>query len=176
MSALAILSRIRHIRCVFALGTISVLEADLGHLFKSCNVRYVISAPGDVRELEAHPASETGILTDLLVYTLIIPVIPYQLEALGYDGIGAKISWLLVAFVRLPSPPNCSLLTRFGRSPGHWRCRLHPWLTTPRSIVTAKSPSSSVSLLSSAHRSCSWRPLHTGSWCSLASSRASAQR
>ena len=53
----------------------------------------------------AHSVSETGILTDLLVYSLIIPVIPYQLVALGYDGIGSRISWLLVAFVR-PHPPS----------------------------------------------------------------------
>jgi hypothetical protein len=49
--------------------------------------------------LEAHPELAIGLLTDLLVYSLIIPVIPYQLEALGYDGIGAKVSWLLVAYV-----------------------------------------------------------------------------
>jgi hypothetical protein len=54
-----------------------------------------------IRTVGAHSGSETGILTDLLVYSLIIPVIPYQLAALGYDGIGAKISWLLVAFVCL---------------------------------------------------------------------------
>jgi MFS family permease len=47
---------------------------------------------------------------------LIIPVIPYQLEALGYDGIGAKISWLLMAFVCLSMSSGFSLLIRFDQS------------------------------------------------------------
>jgi len=57
-----------------------------------------------------------GILTDLVIYTLIIPVVPYQLRDLGYDGIGAKMSWLYVAFVRPFQHPNrlvrSSLLVR----------------------------------------------------------------
>jgi len=70
---------------------------------------------------ETHPVSETGILTDLLVYSVIIPVIPYQLVALGYDGIGAKISWLLVAFVRLTMSLDCISLIHaslLSASPG----------------------------------------------------------
>lgn len=59
---------------------------------------------------------QTGILTDLLVYSLIIPVIPYQLEALGYDRIGSKISWLLVAFVRVSIPLDCWFLIRLFQS------------------------------------------------------------
>ena len=64
--------------------------------------------------LVAHPASATGLFTDQLAYSLIIPVVPYQLKALGYDEIGAKVSWLLVAFVR-PSAPlrHSSLLICF---------------------------------------------------------------
>lgn len=54
----------------------------------------------DIRPPEAYTRPGTGLFTDLIVYTLIIPVIPYRLETLGYTGIGAKVSWLLVAFVR----------------------------------------------------------------------------
>jgi hypothetical protein len=75
--------------------------------WNSCNVWYFYSLRS-CRGLEAHMGSETGILTDQLVYSLIIPVIPYQLEALGYGGIGAKVSWLLVAFVRSSIPLNCA--------------------------------------------------------------------
>ena len=74
-------------------------RAKILHLLKSCNAWCVLRLVASVYvELTV---SKTGILTDLLVYSLIIPVIPYQLEALGYGGIGAKVSWLLVAFVRL---------------------------------------------------------------------------
>ena len=114
----------------------------------------------DTHELEAHPVSQTGILTDLLVYSLIIPVVPYQLEALGYDGIGAKISWLLVAFVRLSVSMNCKPLiypSFVSASPEHWRCQHRQSLTTPRSIITASFPYSPVSSPSSGRKSCSWR-------------------
>jgi len=50
----------------------------------------------------------------LLVYSLIIPVIPYQLKSLGYDDIGSKISWLLVVYACLSFSLNFSLLIRFA--------------------------------------------------------------
>jgi hypothetical protein len=40
-------------------------------------------------------------MCDLLVYSLIIPVIPFQLQALGYSGVPALVGWLLFAFVGL---------------------------------------------------------------------------
>ena len=43
-------------------------------------------------------------------------MIPYQLEALEYDGIGAKISWLLVAFVRVSIFPDHSPLIHLFQS------------------------------------------------------------
>ncbi|KAF9045166.1 MFS general substrate transporter [Panaeolus papilionaceus] len=42
-----------------------------------------------------------GIAVDLLVYSIIIPVMPFQLEALGYDNISSRTSWLLFAWVML---------------------------------------------------------------------------
>ncbi|KAJ6549694.1 major facilitator superfamily domain-containing protein [Mycena capillaripes] len=39
-----------------------------------------------------------GIATDLLVYSIIIPVIPFQLERLGYHGVSALTGWLLFAY------------------------------------------------------------------------------
>ena len=59
---------------------------------------------------------QTGILTDLLVYSLIIPVIPYQLEALGYDDIGSRVSWLLVAHVCVSTSLNFQLLIQIFQS------------------------------------------------------------
>ncbi|KAG1716792.1 hypothetical protein ID866_390 [Astraeus odoratus] len=39
-----------------------------------------------------------GITTDLLVYSSIIPVIPFQLEFLHYTGVSALTGWLLCAY------------------------------------------------------------------------------
>jgi len=41
-------------------------------------------------------------MTDLLVYSIIIPVIPFRLEALGYNGVSSLVSWLVFAFVCTP--------------------------------------------------------------------------
>lgn len=40
-----------------------------------------------------------GIAIDLLVYSIIIPVIPFQLESIGYTGVSALAGWLLFAYV-----------------------------------------------------------------------------
>ena len=40
-----------------------------------------------------------GITTDLLVYSIIIPVLPFQLEHLGYNGVSGLVGWLLFAYV-----------------------------------------------------------------------------
>lgn len=40
-----------------------------------------------------------GIAVDLLVYSLIIPVMPFYLERLQYTGVSAKTGWLLFAYV-----------------------------------------------------------------------------
>lgn len=41
-----------------------------------------------------------GITTDLLVYTIAIPVFPFRLEALAYSGVSSLVGWLLFAYVR----------------------------------------------------------------------------
>ncbi|RDB29583.1 putative MFS-type transporter C18.02 [Hypsizygus marmoreus] len=39
-----------------------------------------------------------GVATDLLVYSIIIPVMPFQLQKLGYTGVSALSGWLLFAY------------------------------------------------------------------------------
>ncbi|KAJ7604899.1 MFS general substrate transporter [Mycena polygramma] len=39
-----------------------------------------------------------GVATDLFVYSMIIPVMPFQLERLGYHSVSALTGWLLFAF------------------------------------------------------------------------------
>ncbi|KAJ7151523.1 MFS general substrate transporter [Mycena filopes] len=39
-----------------------------------------------------------GVATDLLVYSIIIPVMPFQLERLGFHSVSALTGWLLFAY------------------------------------------------------------------------------
>ncbi|OCF34316.1 hypothetical protein I316_03830 [Kwoniella heveanensis BCC8398] len=39
-----------------------------------------------------------GVMTDILTYTIVVPVLPYRLQALGYTNISALTSWLLFAY------------------------------------------------------------------------------
>jgi len=39
-----------------------------------------------------------GIATDLVVYSIIVPVMPFQLEHLGYHSVSALTGWLLFAY------------------------------------------------------------------------------
>lgn len=41
----------------------------------------------------------SGITTDLLVYSIIIPVLPFQLERLSYHKVSSLTGWLLCAYV-----------------------------------------------------------------------------
>jgi len=43
-----------------------------------------------------------GIATDMLVYSIVIPVFPFQLERLGYSNVSSLVGWLLFAYVRSP--------------------------------------------------------------------------
>jgi hypothetical protein len=45
---------------------------------------------------------DIGIGTDLLIYSLVVPVVPFQLESLGYTGVSNLVGWLLFAFVSGP--------------------------------------------------------------------------
>nr|XP_019009454.1 uncharacterized protein I206_06103 [Kwoniella pini CBS 10737]OCF48235.1 hypothetical protein I206_06103 [Kwoniella pini CBS 10737] len=39
-----------------------------------------------------------GVTTDILTYTIVVPVLPYRLQALNYTNISALTSWLLFAY------------------------------------------------------------------------------
>lgn len=41
----------------------------------------------------------SGITTDLLVYSIVIPVLPFQLERLSYRKVSSLTGWLLCAYV-----------------------------------------------------------------------------
>lgn len=88
---MAFLSPIRHNRCVSRRPSCP---------FRSCLPSVVgfgsqsFSAPSD----PSHPSP--GITTDLLIYSIIIPVVPFQLERLKYHSVSALTGWLLCAYVR----------------------------------------------------------------------------
>ncbi|KAI0358937.1 MFS general substrate transporter [Trametes cingulata] len=39
-----------------------------------------------------------AITTDLLIYSMIVPIIPFRLQSLGYEGISGLVGWLLFAY------------------------------------------------------------------------------
>ncbi|KAI0666238.1 MFS general substrate transporter [Trametes maxima] len=39
-----------------------------------------------------------AITTDLLIYSMIVPIIPFRLQELGYDGVSGLVGWLLFAY------------------------------------------------------------------------------
>jgi hypothetical protein len=41
----------------------------------------------------------SGVATDLLVYSIIIPVMPFQLQNLGYHNVSSLTGWLLFSYV-----------------------------------------------------------------------------
>ncbi|PVG02132.1 MFS general substrate transporter [Serendipita vermifera] len=57
-----------------------------------------------------------SIFVDLLVYSIIIPVIPFRLEELGYNAPSALTGWLLVAYslgLVIVTPPIAFLAERY---------------------------------------------------------------
>ncbi|KAI0033742.1 major facilitator superfamily domain-containing protein [Vararia minispora EC-137] len=49
-----------------------------------------------------------GITTDIIVYSILIPVLPFQLQKLGYTGISALVGYLLFAYsggLAISTPP-----------------------------------------------------------------------
>ncbi|KAI0735682.1 MFS general substrate transporter [Earliella scabrosa] len=39
-----------------------------------------------------------GTTTDILVYSMIVPIVPFRLQHLGYDGVSGLVGWLLFAY------------------------------------------------------------------------------
>jgi hypothetical protein len=45
-----------------------------------------------------------GITTDFLIYSIIIPIMPFHLQALKYSEISVLVGYLLFAYVRIDRP------------------------------------------------------------------------
>ncbi|KAH9927461.1 MFS general substrate transporter [Epithele typhae] len=53
-----------------------------------------------------------GVFVDILIYSLIVPVIPFRLQDLGYDGVSGLVGWLLFAYsaaLVISTPPIAHL-------------------------------------------------------------------
>lgn len=67
----------------------------------------------------------SGIATDLVVYSIIIPVMPFRLEYLGYTSVSPLVGWLLFSYVCINISsiqviePNFSLLVLLSVSSPH---------------------------------------------------------
>ena len=65
--------------------------------------------------------------TDLLVYSIVIPVLPFQLERLGYHNVSGLVGWLLFGYVSCHFPRYLSLeLTAATQSAGLVICAYKP--------------------------------------------------
>ena len=59
-------------------------------------------------QLMRNGESDSKVLVDLSSYSIVVPVIPFRLEALGYTDIGSKTGWLVAAYAGgliVSSPP-----------------------------------------------------------------------
>ncbi|CDO70927.1 hypothetical protein BN946_scf184829.g35 [Trametes cinnabarina] len=57
-----------------------------------------------------------AITTDLLIYSIIVPIIPFRLQSLGYDGVSGLAGWLLFAYsasVVIFTPPIAFLSEKY---------------------------------------------------------------
>ncbi|KDQ54891.1 hypothetical protein JAAARDRAFT_38007 [Jaapia argillacea MUCL 33604] len=57
----------------------------------------------------------SSITTDLIIYSIVIPVFPFQLQRLGYTGVSSLVGWLLFAYsggLVLSTPPIAWLSER----------------------------------------------------------------
>ncbi|KAI0047288.1 MFS general substrate transporter [Auriscalpium vulgare] len=58
-----------------------------------------------------------GITTDLIVYSVVIPVLPFQLQGLGYNGVSALVGYLLFAYsggLVISTPPIAWVSERYN--------------------------------------------------------------
>lgn len=58
--------------------------------------------------------SVSGIVTDLLVYSIVIPVMPFHLESLGYTNVASLTGWLLFAYVGMCDPRLLAMILTFS--------------------------------------------------------------
>jgi MFS transporter, DHA1 family, solute carrier family 18 (vesicular amine transporter), member 1/2 len=66
-------------------------------------------------------AFHEGVMTDLLVYSVVIPVFPFRLESLRYHHVSGLVGWLLFAFVRAPTAVSFSISPALA-DPTRYRC------------------------------------------------------
>ncbi|TFK57595.1 MFS general substrate transporter [Heliocybe sulcata] len=58
-----------------------------------------------------------GVCTDLIVYSVVIPVLPFRLEGLGYTGVSALVGYILFAYsggLVISTPPIVMLCERYN--------------------------------------------------------------
>lgn len=74
---------------VVGLGTVLVPSMLSSQQMMGCPCKYFLTNSLD----------PLGITTDLLVYAIVIPVLPFYLESLNYTGVSRLVGYLQFAFV-----------------------------------------------------------------------------
>ncbi|RDX43975.1 MFS general substrate transporter [Lentinus brumalis] len=57
-----------------------------------------------------------GVTTDILVYSMIVPIVPFRLQNLGYEGVSGLVGWLLFAYsaaLVVSTPPIAYLSEKY---------------------------------------------------------------
>ncbi|KAI0367508.1 MFS general substrate transporter [Pilatotrama ljubarskyi] len=57
-----------------------------------------------------------AITTDLLIYSMIVPIIPFRLQSLGYEGVSGLVGWLLFAYASLLITPPIAFLSEMYKN------------------------------------------------------------
>ena len=74
----------------------------------------------------------SGVATDLFSYAVIIPVIPFRLEALGYNDASARTGWLLFAYsggLAVSTPPIACVPVTFSPLQTDMTTCPHSWFS-----------------------------------------------
>ena len=71
------------------------------HVYNALQWSALVCKPSYARTLTLVANVSSGICTDLLVYSLIVPVLPFQLERLKYSGVSGLVGWILLSYVRM---------------------------------------------------------------------------
>ncbi|GMK53847.1 hypothetical protein CspeluHIS016_0104330 [Cutaneotrichosporon spelunceum] len=83
-------------------GTGASLKRTVSRVYETCTIAHGLKDPWGLR-WRSHPIFLTavvtvGIMSDILAYTIVAPILPFRLADMGMSNIAALTSWLLFAY------------------------------------------------------------------------------
>lgn len=104
-----------------------------------CRLRSVVLPILILQPKANHPLIIPGIVTDLLVYSIVIPVMPFHLESLGYTNVSSLTGWLLFGYVGIRHLRLLAMILTLSSSTSVWRisglCVHFPIIIAPSSYT-----------------------------------------